>query len=128
MLKVASPFPQVGSYALAEIDGETLLARIIGLSGRQSDATAEATISLPARRYIASGNVTLPLADLIDGTPLTPEEEAELKALEATVPAGPSRSAKVKKQQARYAALRLRSINSVTLANLMAAAQRQRAA
>jgi len=119
MLKTSAPYPHVGSYALLEDEGRTHLVRIIG-----KDPGGDVTLSFPGRYKIASGNKTVPFADLIDGTPLTAAEEAEFRQLESTIPAVPSRSAKVKAQQQRYADLRERSIHASTLARLLAKAQR----
>jgi hypothetical protein len=124
MLKAPTPFPQVGSYALLELDGTAQAVRI----QRKDPATPdEATVALQSVANAASGFRTVPLAELIDGTPLTEAEAQEYRELERTVPAAPSRSNRVKEAQARYAALRERAIHSDTLARLLAE-PKQRAA
>lgn len=78
MLRTHAPFPQVGSFALFEHEGKSQLARIVG----RHPADATAVISLPERPD-AGGNLTVPVAGLIDGTPLTDAEAAELRQLES---------------------------------------------
>lgn len=83
MLAQPTPFPQVGSYGLHRVQGGTRLARI-----QQRDCVGGedyALISYPSRTG-ASGNLTVPLADLIDATPLTDDENRELRALSGELP------------------------------------------
>jgi hypothetical protein len=65
MLPSPTPFPQVGSYALTELEGRHHLARIVGRT-----AGGDCTIALPLLPDRASGNRTVALDELIDGTPL----------------------------------------------------------
>jgi len=81
MLRTPAPYPHVGSFALW-IDHDlpagqqrAELARIL----RVGPLTA--AIALPLR-VGASGNVTVALGDLIDGTPLTRGEDKELRDLQ----------------------------------------------
>jgi hypothetical protein len=80
MLRVPTPFPEQGSFALLDHDGRTHAVRIL-----QRDQEGFVRISLPARLGAASGNLRVPFDQLIDPTPLTEEERAELKRLEGFV-------------------------------------------
>lgn len=115
MLNNPTPFPLVGSYALYETACETHLVRIQhrDMSGREGAAL----ISFPGS-FAASGSKTVPLADLIDGTPLTLDERAEMQATLRAMGAAAihnSRAARAK----RYLALRERDIRSETMQRLM---------
>ena len=82
MLKIPAPFPQVGSFALL-IDMNQPApqrAELVRILERTYPQGSGATVSFPLRTG-ASGYNTVPLAGLIDGTPLTSEESAELDAL-----------------------------------------------
>jgi hypothetical protein len=130
MLKTPAPFPQVGSYALFEDRRdfaqlpEMSLVRIIGLDGPASDEATRAVIAFPLRAG-ASGNRTVTIGDLIDGTPLTDAERAEIRTLESDM-AGKARVAK--KVLARYEALRHRDIRSRTLLDQLDEATKRAAA
>jgi hypothetical protein len=113
MLNAPAPFPQVGSYAVYVENGSTVLVRIQHRMDRFGEP--HATISLP-RTWRASGNKLVPLADLIDGTPLTAAESAERLALYARNGAAKRpRPADVE----RYDALRSRALAADTLADLL---------
>lgn len=111
MLTAPAPFPQIGAYALFYDDGDrkTHLVRIQRRHG------PDAVISFPLRAG-ASGTRTVPLADLLDGTPLTGSERAEWRRLEAEL-RGMVRPGKARIDRA--AELRLREIRSMKLADLM---------
>jgi hypothetical protein len=113
MIRTPAPFPQPGSYALLVDLGQTHIVRILS---RVPDA-AEAVISFPAR-WGASGNKTVPLADLIDGTPLTADERREMRHLfeEADALAAGGRAHRQRLAEAN--ALRQRDIHSETLERL----------
>jgi hypothetical protein len=115
MIRTPAPFPQPGSYALMADLGETHIVRILG---RNPEARL-AIISFPARRG-ASGNRTVPLAELVDGTPLTAEERATMRRLfdEANALADGGRAQKDRLEKAR--ALRQREINAEQLEQLKA--------
>jgi len=85
MLRVPTPFPQVGSYALIQDEGELMLCRIVD---RDSD-TGQVLIAFP-ERFGASGNKRVMVDRLIDGTPLTDAERREWRAAEQAI-AGKSR-------------------------------------
>lgn len=105
MLAIPTPFPNQGSYALIDIDGETRAARIIS---RHDDGAA--TIALLDRAG-ASGNRTVAFDALLDPTELTEAERAEMARLSP---------ATGRKAQARYKALRLRDIHFTVLDAQMA--------
>ena len=75
MLHPGTPFPQVGSYGLLDLDGTAVAARI---QGRHRDGTALVAI---LGRDGASGNRIVPLAELGDPTPLTDAERHALRSL-----------------------------------------------
>ena len=79
MLSSPTPFPQVGSYALLDLDGTKQLARIQS-AGPDWGPEDIAFVSLPLV-VGSSGNRRVGLGDLIDGTPLTPAEAEELDGL-----------------------------------------------
>ncbi len=110
MLRQSAPFPNVGSWALWEHGGKTLAVRI---QLRRGD---DALISIPSMFGIASGNRNVALAELLDPTPLEPQERAELEALERKV-AGRARPRKA--DVARADALRLRDIHARALQQLL---------
>jgi hypothetical protein len=111
MLNTPAPFPQVGSYALVVHEGKTRLARII-----QRDPGGDRIgISLP-QRYGAAGVLTVAFEELIDGTPLSDAERAELTALERDL-AGRARPKKA--AAARHDELRHRDIHAGRLAELL---------
>lgn len=75
MLRIDAPFPQPGSYALLDADGDTHLVRIhqsLGLC---------ATVTFPLRPGSA-GTRTVDFADLADISPLNAAEEIELAELD----------------------------------------------
>jgi hypothetical protein len=75
MTREPAPFPHVGSWALWHHQGRTLAVRI---QLRRGDA---ALLSIPSFFRVASGNRTIPIAELADPTPLSPREADELDAL-----------------------------------------------
>jgi hypothetical protein len=109
MLKSPAAFPFPGSYALQEVAGETTLVRIHEVN----DGTA--LVAYPTR-FGASGNAQVPLAQILDATPLTAAECAELDALDSKL-AGAARPRKA--DVAREEALRLRLIRSETMKRLI---------
>lgn len=112
MLPIPTEFPQVGSYALLPLDGRNQLARI---QKRFDDGRA--LVSLPLAPDIASGSTTVPLGQLIDGTPLSEAERQELLRLE-----GDLLQPKLhpKKKIDRCANLRRRDIHAGIMARLVA--------
>lgn len=113
MLAVHAPFPEVGSYGLLCVDGATRLARIIARNPGDS-----AVVSLPELAG-ASGNRTVPLAQIRDGTPLSDAERAEMRHLAATPFATSKPSPAARKRDARLQALRHREIDARLLTELM---------
>jgi hypothetical protein len=79
MLNQPTPFPYVGSHALAEHEGKTQLVRI--LAWRPGTIEDHALVSFPEMDG-ASGNMVVPRSALIDGTPLTAEEAREFHDLD----------------------------------------------
>lgn len=110
MLHPATNFPQVGSYCLYEDKdlprGERRpeLARILEVGA------SVALIALPLREGRASGNKRVPLADLIDGTPLTDEEKVEEVELFRAVLGKDRLTPALRRKKDRHDALRQRQI------------------
>lgn len=111
MLRTPTPFPQVGSYALIEIDGRHHLARI-----QHRTHGGDAVISLPLMPDVASGNRTVGFDALVDGTPLSEFDRGELARLDEEIArtVRPNRA-----RQAKVDALRARDINSRSLAEML---------
>lgn len=111
MLRTPAPFPQVGSYALIQIDGRNHLARL-----QARTAGGDVLISLPLLADVASGNRTVSIDALIDGTPLTDFEQRELDRLTTEVAAAKRPGAE---KQARAETLRNRIIYAPILAEML---------
>jgi hypothetical protein len=109
LIKSPAAFPFPGSYALQEVAGDPQLVRIIEVNH------GTALVAYPAR-FGASGNAQVPLARLLDATPLSEAERAELDALDTKL-AGAARPRKA--DVAREEALRLRMIRSETMKRLI---------
>lgn len=107
MLNSATPFPQVGSYALLEEGRETHLVRI----QRRTAGTDECVISIVGREG-ATGNRTVLVEDLTDGTALTADEQREMDSLASKFGC---------KAITRYEELRTRFINARALDRRLAA-------
>ena len=109
MLAAETAFPFAGSFALwcdpEEPAGRLELARILEHGGDN------VLISLPLRLG-AVGNRRVPLADLVDGTPLTTAEEDEVRELRQQLR---TRTRNRKKLERRYQALRERQIHWMVL-------------
>ena len=114
MLATPTSFPHSGSYALYALGERLLLARIIG-AGRDG----RVSISLPAITT-AGGQRTVELDELIDGTPLSDAEFADMQALEKRLAGASDRNTPAYR---RWAALSQRYAHAVTLAELMARAR-----
>lgn len=112
MLPFQTEFPQIGSYALIQIEGRLQLAR---LQERFEDGRV--LISLPLVPHVATGSSRVPLSDLIDGTPLTAAEQEELRRLSAEL-TEPKRHAA--RKVARASALRERDIHAELMARMVA--------
>lgn len=113
MLSVYAPFPERGSYGLYVVDGVTRLARIIS---RNPDDSA--VVSLPALAG-ASGNRTVPLAQIRDGTPLSDADRDEMRELAGKLLSTRKPSPTARARRARLEALRCREIDARLLAELM---------
>lgn len=138
MLTSPAPYPYVGSYCLLEHEGRTQLARIVfrrsartvGEDGRANEV-GEAVVSLPLRDYErrsggmgepasgASGNLTIDPGQLIDGTPLTIEEEREFHDLDRYLAGRSLRTPRQKAMKARRDALHRRAIWAPFMQRLM---------
>lgn len=112
MLQTHAPFPQIGSYGLFDHERRRQLARI--LARNSDDGTV--VISLPERPD-AGGNLTVPLVDLFDGTPLAAVEHQEMDALGRALHGKPVRTKRQRDDAHRYEALRLRHIHADLLAD-----------
>lgn len=115
MLDTPAIFPDLGSYALHQEAGTTHLVRI-----HQHKAKGLVLVSYPARTG-ASGNRTLELADLLDGTPLNEAERAEMAALAKAVE-GRRKSKRLEPQFDRLNALLMRDFYAHVIDNLARAA------
>jgi hypothetical protein len=128
MLSPETPFPYVGSYALyCDPDAEPPQAdELVRINWRREGF---AMVSFPLRDG-ASGNKTVPFADLIDATPLSSEEAREFhdldRALFGRVDGAVGKdgrrtrlSAKQKREAARRDALRRRTIYAPLLERLL---------
>lgn len=74
MLKAAADYPHPGSYALHIASDRAELVRVVERHG------ADALVAYPLRTG-AQGNARIPAAAMIDATPLTAAEVAELESL-----------------------------------------------
>lgn len=115
MLKSPATFPFPGSYALHVVAGQPELVRLLEWLGNPLDAGTNVLIAYPLRTG-ASGNTQLPLAELIDATPLNSDERIALTALEKRV-AGKSRPRRA--DIARELYLRTRAVNSDAMLKLI---------
>lgn len=128
MLSHATPFGQVGSYGLLidrDLPAGQQVAELVRVLRKDG---ADVAIAFPLRDG-ASGNKTVPLADMIDASPLNRAETRELTELTRALFGKPSRGAKAK----RLAALKQRATWFPVFAKRMDALharqrQRQRAA
>ncbi|HEY8593277.1 MAG TPA: hypothetical protein VIL42_10510 [Sphingomicrobium sp.] len=116
MLRVPAPFPQVGSYAL--IVDEALpvsqqRAELVRVQ-RRDTSSGEAAIAFPLRVGASSFRIVDEWT-LIDGTPLTKDEERELADLQRHLFGRTRLSPKLKEQAARAEALKNRQVASVLL-------------
>lgn len=112
MLRTHAPFPEVGSYGLKAEDSQLHLVRIIARSGDQ------AGIAFPLRRG-ASGNKTVPLAELIDATPLAAADHARLREIEQEMGQLATNGKARRQRRIEADALHSRDVYSRTLADLM---------
>lgn len=81
MLKVPTPFPQVGSYAV-HIDDTLPLAQQRAELVRILEIDEQMALVAYPLREGSSGNRRVALAELTDGTPLTRDEQRELADLQ----------------------------------------------
>lgn len=125
MLSAATPFPQTGAYALYLLGSELALVRI--QHRHVGDRDGMALISFP-RTFAASGSKTVPLADLVDGTPLDDAERAEMNRLAGDLARAKSGARGAKAKAARWVALKQRDIHAATMADKLRAAGLARAA
>jgi hypothetical protein len=115
MLSTPTPFPQVGSYALIEIDGRLHLARI-----QKRTCGADAMISLPLLPDVASGNRNVSFDALVDGTPLSAFETSELDRLTTAAADESVPPRRRKAAQERADKLRARIILAPIMAEMIA--------
>ena len=84
MLRTPTPYPQVGSFALLVDVNLPVGQQRVELVRVMRLGVSTAAVAFPLRAG-ATGNTTVALADLIDGTPLTAAEEAVAERLEASL-------------------------------------------
>lgn len=120
MLKVPAEFPEVGSYALYDQGGTHILARIVGKPPRGEGEEQIVLLAFPQIQDVASGNKRVPLADLIDATPLAKADRDRIEALEREMSGLAKNGRAWSKRRAEADALRLREIRSQTLDTLIA--------
>lgn len=122
MIKSPAQFPFPGSYALHVVAGEPQLVRILEWIGPQTEGGAVVLVTYPLRTG-ASGNSQLPLAELIDATPLDANERIELAKLEEGLH-GQSKPRRLR--LAREAELRGRAVQWQVLEKLILEGMRRR--
>lgn len=134
MLSTPAEFPQAGSFCLyadplTPFDLRRLeLARVVMHVVRDpalGNDEATVRISMPLRDG-SSATRTVPLADLVDATPLTKAEERELTDLKRTLPGKPATS-KYARQYRRSKALEDRLCHAQLLDRERAALDRRNA-
>lgn len=114
MLSPATPFPHPGSYglhedpALAPGDRRAELVRIL------ERGNAVALVAYPLREG-AGGNQRVPLADIVDATPLTHEESREMTDLARSLVGRSMRTKAQRAAKARHDVLQSRNIWSGSL-------------
>lgn len=111
MIREPALFPYPGSWALWMHNGRALAVRI---QLRRGD---EAMISIPSYYRVASGDRRVPVSELLDATPLTQADQAELRRLSSAI-AGRKRPRKADIDRAD--ALRRRAIDSRLLQEQLA--------
>lgn len=114
MLKNATPFPQQGSYCLYEDPALPAARRNAELVRIIERGAAAVLVSYPLRDG-AGGNQRVPLADLLDATPLTAEESREMTDLARSLIGRSMRTKAQKAAKARHDALQSRNIWSGSL-------------
>jgi uncharacterized protein YgbK (DUF1537 family) len=120
MLKVASPFPQVGSYALlvdTNLPVSQQRAELVRVM-RRIEAGGEVAVAFPLRLG-ACGNRIVPESELLDGTPLTKAEERELTDLQGHLAGRTHMTPALRKKDKRAHDLKARQILSHLLATEM---------
>src|SRR5690349_15559331 len=116
MIRTPASYPFPGSFAavidmdLPEVDRRAELVRIV----RTGPGTA--TVAFPLRPSVASGHRTIPFAELMDGTPLTPIEARELADLQRELRGRKIDNAARRRKKARADALKRRQGLSIILA------------
>lgn len=117
MLTPETPFPYPGSYALY-VDPDAAAPQAAELVRIQWRAINAVAVSFPLRAG-ASGNKSVPAADLIDTTPLTAAETREFHDLDLHLGGRSIRTPKQKRDMARRDALRERMIYGPIMDRLM---------
>jgi hypothetical protein len=121
MLRTPAEYPHPGSFALV-VDPQLPLteqhAELVRLQRRDGDAVA---ISFPLRAGV--GYRVVDLSELIDGTPLTPKEHDELRAIERAL-VGRDRDDLTRAEQRR--AKRGEALRQRMMAALILASERAR--
>jgi hypothetical protein len=111
MIREPASFPFPGSWALYSLGGRWMAVRL------QLVRDGEAMLSIPSHYGVASGNRRVALAELMDPTPLSADERAEMEALRRAV-AGRKRPRK--SDVARVDALQHRELHARMLADQLA--------
>ena len=127
MLSAETPFPQVGSYALLvdrDLPPERQRAELVRIQYRHlamPGDSALVTVAFPLRGG-ADGTKRVPLAELIDGTPLASVESRRMTDLRRELAGSRVRGRKAK--DALYQALRTRAIWAPHFERLLSEARR----
>lgn len=127
MLSTATPFPQVGSFALFADDHLPPAERRAELARLLERGHSTALIALPLRSG-AAGNRRVPLADLIDATPLDSGEQRELADLQRHLRGRARLTPKMQVQQARAEDLRRRALFALVMESELAKLKAREAA
>jgi hypothetical protein len=129
MLNPATPFPQIGSFALF-LDDDQPVPQVLELVRILERGASVVLVAFPLRDG-AGGNKRVPLADLIDATDLAPDESRQLADLQRHLTGRGRLTPKMQAQAAAAKALRQRAIYAPLMRRLLDRAgrvQRRKAA
>jgi hypothetical protein len=121
MFTAPQPFPMPGSWAIWESGSVVHAARIQKTAKVAGQVWC--LVSLPELGPVASGNRTVPMAELHDSTPLGAAEREEL--FELGLELNRLERPELSRRYARFEALRHRQIRAADLARRLAALERR---